>query len=84
MLSKVVKASRSDAADWPGMIKVFMRLLAPAYPKSVVIEVLRHWSETNVFWPAWAELKPVLDRETRAAKIICRRLAEWQDTGEAA
>ena len=32
-----------------------------AYPLSVIREACRQWSENNIFWPSWKELRDLLE-----------------------
>lgn len=77
-LSRAVRATRDDAADWDSVFRVFVDLMCPGYPRIAVEMALTRWAETERFWPAWVDLKAILDRETGALRSICQRLNDWQ------
>ncbi|MCG8576663.1 MAG: hypothetical protein MI810_17425 [Flavobacteriales bacterium] len=75
-LAKLIRATREDAADWEGLIRVFTDKIAGHYPAAAVTAVLEDWPDHNRFWPAWCDLKSRLDRESRVLNSLCRQLGE--------
>jgi hypothetical protein len=59
-LKLTTKTRAQDAADLSFQLAVYAEELA-AYPEDAVIDALRYWRAREKWWPAWAELKALLD-----------------------
>ena len=44
------------------------------YPEDAVVDALRHWGRTQKWWPAWAELKELLDDRVKRRNALMEAL----------
>ncbi len=44
------------------------------YPQDVVVDALRYWAKNEKWWPAWAELKPLLDDRVERRRALIKVL----------
>jgi hypothetical protein len=76
-LRMMTKARAEDATDTKFMAAAYMEELT-RYPADIVSDALRFWARNEKWWPAWSELRDLLDarvRRRRAMKAALERLA---------
>lgn len=67
---KVTTKSRAESGDDLKLTLAAYAEYLAEYPADVVVDALRWWARNEKWWPAWAELKELLDRRVRRRKAL--------------
>lgn len=79
---RVTTKARAEGADDLRMTMAAYAEYLTEYPADVVVDALRWWARVEKWWPAWAELKELLDRRVLKRKALRKALlAETQRGG---
>lgn len=66
-------------AESPELVDLQLEIYAQdleKWPADVVRNALLHWSETQIFWPAWAELVAIMEPLTRKRRALLEVLEQ--------
>lgn len=70
--------SRAEGDDDTKARLVVMADELANYPADVVLDALRYWARTEKFFPAWAELRDLLDRRVQRRKRLRAALQDFE------
>jgi hypothetical protein len=72
-MALLTKASNDDEPTQQMRAALYLDRLSE-YPTDAVIHVCRSWADTNVFWPAWAELREKLESRVSGRRMMLKAI----------
>jgi hypothetical protein len=72
-LALLTKARNEDQISEQMRMALYLDRLSQ-YPADAVIHVCRSWADTNVFWPAWAELREKLESRVSGRRMMLKAI----------
>lgn len=73
---KTLTASRAASAEDLNVTATLYMDELQAFPPDVVVNACRYWVRNEKWWPAWSELKDILDFRMRRRLALARALRE--------
>lgn len=71
---KVTTKARAEAAEDLALTMAAYAEYLREYPADVVRDALRWWARNEKWWPAWAELKDLLERRVKRRRALAEAL----------
>lgn len=65
--------------DAKAQLEVYARDLVANYAVQDIVTVLGRWPDTNLWWPKWAELKPLLDERAALAPSVHKQVRDLRE-----